>query len=306
MHFGVIAPNMGAIASPESLTRIAQETEALGFDVFWVSDHLILPRELRSRYPYSSSGAFPLGPEDNILEPLTVLAYIAAQTQRVRLGVSALIIPYRNPVFTARILTTLDMLSHGRVILGAGVGWMREEFQALQANYEARGALTDEYLQVMRALWTQESPSFQGRYYKMEGIAFHPKPVQKPSIPIWIGGNTPPALRRAARLGDGWHTVRQTPEEVARSREALARYCHEHGRDAQDIEVSLRASLEITDTPPEGQRTPFTGTPEQVLEDTRRYQQVGVSHIAFAPRGRTLDQVLGHVRRFAREVLHKV
>jgi probable F420-dependent oxidoreductase len=181
----------------------------------WFADHIIIPRHVQSFYPYAADGASPFNPDQPFYEPLSVLNFLAGCTQRIRLGTHVLIIPYRNPVVTAKILATVDVLSGGRLILGAGVGWMAEEFQALGVStYAERGAVTNEYLRLFKALWTQEHPQFQGKYYQVSGVGFQPKPVQQPHPPIWVGGHSAPALRRAATLGDGWMPIGLRPQPL--------------------------------------------------------------------------------------------
>src|ERR1700676_410077 len=167
MDFGVVLPHIGVFAREqvvERLQTVARQAEALGYRSVWAADHIVFPTRLTSKYPYHPEGNSPFEPSDNFLEPLTVLTYIAACTTTIRLGTGVLIIPYRHPVVTAKVVATLDVLSHGRVILGAGVGWMAEEFAFLDSPYRERGGRTDEYLQAMRALWTQPEPRFNGRY----------------------------------------------------------------------------------------------------------------------------------------------
>jgi len=302
VEFGVVLPNMGNLARPDVLIPLAQEAEALGFGSVWVSDHIVVPPYRAQGYPYSRNGIFPIPPEAPITEPLMTLGVLAGATRRVRLGVSVLVLPYRNPVFTAKLLATLDWLSGGRVLLGVGAGWMREEFEALGADYEHRGAVTDEWIRIFRVLWTEPEPSFEGRFYRFAPLKFEPKPVHG-SIPIWVGGHTEPALRRAVRLGDGWHAVRATPAEMQEARKRIQALCREHGRDPSTLVLSVRSTLALMDKPrPEG-ATPMTGTVEQVAGDVEAYRQAGVSHLVVGPRGDSLEEMVGHLRRFAREVM---
>ena len=302
MRFGVILPNLGALASPEALITLAQRAEVLGFDGLFLSDHLTLPTDLRSRYPYRSDGAFPLQPHHNILEPVTTLAYLAAVTSRVRLGLSVLVLPYRHPVLNAKMLTTLDLFSGGRLIVGAGVGWMEGEFQVLGADYHHRGKVTDEHIQVLKTLWTQANPEFTGRHFQVAGITMYPKAAQRPHPPIWTGGISPQALRRAAYLADGWHGVRMTPEEVASTCQQLRRLRQQVGADFQRFEVSLRAGLDLTATAQLGQRLPLRGSPEQVAEDVVRYQEGGLTYLVVEPRARDTAELADKMERLARDV----
>src|ERR671935_1049469 len=176
MLFGCHLPVYGPAATRETLVGFARRAEALGFDSLWASDHVVLPWRIASRYPYNATGDFPLPPATDFLEPLTALALVAGATERIRLGTTVLVLPHRHPVLTAKILATLDHLAPGRVILGAGVGWMREEIELLGAPYDQRGAWTDEALRVMRACWTEERVSYRGRFFTLPEIGFAPKP----------------------------------------------------------------------------------------------------------------------------------
>ena len=271
-------------------------------------DHIVLPEKTASRYLYSASGVAPwLGPGTVVYEPLALLGFLAGMTKRARLGTSVLVIPYRNPVLTAKVLSTWDALTGGRIILGAGVGWIEEEFEALGVKYEDRGPITDEYIQVMKALWTREEPAFEGRFYRLPpGIRFFPKPVQKPHIPVWVGGNTPPALRRAASLGDGWHGARLPLHEVVQARQALHRLLQERGRDPSSFVLSLRTPFAVT-TDGTGD-PPCVGNPQKVADDMKRYQEAGVHHLVLEPRlvlerkEFTVEDLLAQLHRFAEEV----
>jgi probable F420-dependent oxidoreductase len=224
MRFGFPIPTRGPLGTLETIHRLAQAADAYQYDSIWVTDHIVIPKATTSKYPYSTDGRLDLEAAQHYLEPLTVMSYLAGVTQRPAIGSSVLILPYRNPMLVAKMVATLDVLSRGRVILAAGVGWMEEEFRALNlTTFQDRGAVTDEYIQILRELWTQEWPSYKGRFYSFEEVRFYPKPVQKPHPPIWIGGHTKAAIRRAARLGDGWHPIGLRPpaglypDELARA-----------------------------------------------------------------------------------------
>jgi probable F420-dependent oxidoreductase len=193
MHFGLCLPNYGGKVKSRELVEIAVLSEELGFDSVYLTDHVIVPRGLDDPY-------------ENLLEPLTMLSYISSRTERVGLGTSVIVVPQRNPVLLAKQLALVDILSNGRVIFGAGGGWLEQEFGYLNANFKRRGEVFDESIKVIRKLWTDDTVSFNGKFFKIENAVFLPKPVQKP-IPIWIGGNSNAALRRATELGEGWHPV---------------------------------------------------------------------------------------------------
>src|SRR5919108_2156896 len=203
MHYGFYLPTRGQTNTPDDLDMLVQRGEAYGFHSVMISDHIVFPTDIQSPYPYTVSGAFP--GHGHAMEQLTLMAFVAAKTTTLRLVTSVMILPYRNPVLTAKMLATIDVLSRGRVTVGAGVGWLREEFAALgAADFDRRGAVSDEYLRIFKTLWTQNPASFEGEFYRFAELKCLPQPVQKPHPPIWIGGHSTPALRPPARLGDRW------------------------------------------------------------------------------------------------------
>ncbi|MBI2000285.1 MAG: LLM class F420-dependent oxidoreductase [candidate division NC10 bacterium] len=308
MKFGLALTTRGRDATRETLARVSCAAEECGFDSIWVTDHIVIPSRIGSVYPYEATGTFDVPANEYYLEPLTVLAYLAGVTHRIRLGTGVLVIPYRNPIVLAKTVASLDVLAGGRLILGVGVGWMEEEFRALGLDtFGQRGAVTDEAIRLLRELWTRDEPQFAGRFFRVEDIRFYPKPVQKPHPPIWIGGHTPAALRRAALLGDGWHPIGLRPpvglhpEEYAQAVATLRRLAGEAGRDPGEIALTFRASLAFTDKPP-SPRVPFVGSPTEILEDIRAYARLGVSHLVFGFRGPTVEALLEQLQRFALEI----
>jgi probable F420-dependent oxidoreductase len=227
MLIGFNLPMSGPLSSPDTIARLAVEGEAIGYDYAAVSDHLVEPIDIHARYPYSESGEFPRGSRGDRHEQLTAIAYLAAKTSRLRFLTSVMVVPHRPAVLTAKILSTIDVLSAGRLFVGIGAGWLEEEFEAIGApNFAERGIATDEYLQAFRDLWTTAEPRFEGRFVKFAGILFAPKPIQKPHPPIWVGGESGAAMRRAARLGDGWYPIGSNPQyrlnTLSRYRVAIA------------------------------------------------------------------------------------
>lgn len=289
MQIGVHLPHVGPQATRTTLIEFAQRMEALGYDSLWVSDHVVIPRVYESRYPYHPSGRLAWI-DLPILEPLSTLLFVAAVTERARLGTTVLVLPMRNPVLHAKVMATLDHLSGGRFILGAGAGWLKEEFEALAMPFDHRGARLEEYLQVIKNLWTKDDPSFEGRYYRLGNVACYPRPAQQPHPPIWIGGNTEPALRRAARIGDAWHGAGSTPEEVASAAEKLRAYAREAGRAPEEVAVTVRTGLRADDDP------------DAVLERMRRYKEAGVNHLCLETSFRDPARAYAALERFAREV----
>jgi probable F420-dependent oxidoreductase len=317
VEFGIALPGRGPLAKPDQVLRLAGKADALGYASIFVTDHVVLPSSMaRSVYPYSTTGQLPGGAAQDYLEPLAMLGCLARVTRRARLGTSVLVIPYRHPVVAAKMLATIDRISGGRVILGAGVGWLREEFEALGAPpFEERGAVTDEYLQLMRAAWTTDPVTFAGRWASVRAVHALPKPLQPGGIPVWIGGHTDAALRRAARLGDGWHPIGNRPPamlppgEYAAAVRKLHGWAHEAGRDPKSITLSLRVPMEVRAKglrPPAGERPLFQGTADQILGDVRSYAQVGVTHFVFDFTQPDLRAALENLQRFAHDVRPKI
>jgi probable F420-dependent oxidoreductase len=227
------------MATPELLDAVAAESEARGIATIWVGEHVVLFGDYASRYPYADDGRIPAPPGSGLLEPLVTLTYLAARTSAVRLGTAMLLLPQRNPVYVAKEVSTLDWLSGGRVDLGVGVGWLKEEFDALNVAWPHRGRRTDEYLEVLRTLWTDDTSAFEGETYSLPPCEMFPKPLQQPHPPVHIGGETPAALRRTARLGQGWHTFNRSPEELAEGLAALDAELRLVGRARDELRITV-------------------------------------------------------------------
>jgi probable F420-dependent oxidoreductase len=239
MDVGLFAPLGNGNASAEILRALGREAEDRGFESIWVAEHVVLFDDYESRYPYAADGRFPGGGDTGLLEPLTALTYLAAVTDRIRLGTGICLVPQRNPVYTAKQVVDLDCLSGGRVDFGIGVGWLREEFEAVAVPFAQRGARTDEYLHVMRSLWTDEVSSFEGEHYTLPACRMYPKPVQQPHPPIHVGGESPAAMRRAARHGDGWYTFNRLPHELEQPLERLDAMLAGEGRSRGDLQLTV-------------------------------------------------------------------
>jgi probable F420-dependent oxidoreductase len=242
MKFGLRYANLGRYVDGAAAVELAQAAEAAGFDSIWTVEHVVVPDGYQSRYPYSASGRMGSGLEDfPIPDPLMWLAYIASATRSIKLGTAILILPQRNPVITAKAVATLDhMAGGGRVLLGIGVGWLAEEFATLGVPFEDRGARTDDYVAAMRALWSQERASYQGRFVSFTNVFCRPLPPHR-RIPIVVGGDTKPAARRAGRLGDGYFPARGAPAELF---DEMRRSAAEAGRNPADIEITAAAPRE--------------------------------------------------------------
>jgi probable F420-dependent oxidoreductase len=307
MRYGFYLPTRGQTATPEALETLVQSGERLGFASVMIADHLVFPVSIKSRYPYTVSGDFP--GQGDVLDQLSLMAFVAAKTTRLRLVTSVMIVPYRNPVLTAKALATIDVLSKGRVTLGVGVGWMREEFEALGApDFDRRGAVTDEYIQIFKTLWTKSPASFAGRFYRFDALHSRPHPVQKPHPPIWVGGHSKAALRRAARLGDGWHPVGANaavplpPSELRALLDELYRLTEAEGRDPKALTISYKAPVYDVGQKvigPGGERRPFSGGEAQITDDIAAFARLGVSEIIFDFRSENLAESLERMERFA-------
>jgi probable F420-dependent oxidoreductase len=302
MHFGLSLPHFRRVASPEAIRRVAQRAEDLGYEGIWVSDHIVIPHAAVERF-----GSM-------FYEPLTVLAFAAACTSRVRLGTTVLILPYRNPIVTAKVLATLDVLSGGRVTAGMAVGWTEDEFRALGVSFQERGALSDEYIAAFKVLWRQDKPAFLGQYVRFENIAFEPKPVQKPHIPIWIGGNSKRAIRRAVALGDCWHPTRPLVDDVKAGLAYLREVCAQRGRDPRSLMIAVRQPLKFYDGAEASvRRRPLLGSTQKIIDDIGHYRNAGVQYMLLdtfysSPEleYETAEDMFETIERFAADVMPNI
>ena len=304
MRYGFYVPTRGACATAEALEAIVAKGEALGFHSAMIADHIVFPAEIASRYPYTVSGAFPGG--GDAFEQLALMAFVAGRTRSLRLVTSVMILPYRNPVVTAKMLATIDVVSRGRVTVGVGVGWLREEFEALGApGFDQRGSVSDEYIRIFKTLWTASPASFEGKFYRFRSLRCLPEPVQKPHPPIWIGGHSPAALRRVARLGDGWHPVGANPAiplrpaDLRASLDQLRKLTDAERRDFSKLTISYKAPVYDTAISDGGERRPFSGAPGQILDDVETYARLGVSELVFDFRSEQLAESLERMERLA-------
>ena len=310
VRFGFSLQGRGALADRDAITAVARRAEALAFDSIFVTDRLLIPVRSTSAYPYSATGAFPLGPDEPWLEPLTALTYLAAITERIAVGTSVLVIPYRSPVVTAKALATADHLSGGRVILGAGAGWWREEFEALGVPFEDRAARTVEYLKLMKEIWTQPRVAFEGRFARVaEAGGTRPHPARR--IPIWIGGHSDAALRRVVEVADGWHPlglrppVKLYPAEMAAAVRRLRDMAADARRDPMGITITFKGPLKFDPAAPRD-RTPLSGSPAQIAEDLAAYVAAGVEHFVLDFSVPTIPEMLEVLERVAADVRPRV
>jgi len=239
MNVGAFVPIGTLNANPDFVSTVGPTLEERGFESVWVAEHVVLFDDYESKYPYADSGRFPGGGDSGILEPLTALAYIAATTSRLRLGTGICLVGQRNPVYTAKQVADVDVLSGGRIDFGVGIGWLREEFEVVNMPFDHRGARSDEHLAVMKSLWTEDPSSFDGRYYQLPECRMYPKPVQQPHPPIHVGGESDGAMRRVARLGQGWFGFNRLPDQVPEALARLDTALSATGRSRAEIEVSV-------------------------------------------------------------------
>ncbi len=312
MQIGFNLPISGPLSGPETMTRLAQEGEALGYDYLTMNDHIVLPNLEVPGYPYSESGAFFDEDPERRHDQLTA----AAKTRHIRLVFAVMVVPYRPAVLAAKMLATIDVLSAGRLTVGIGAGWLEAEFAALAVPFAARDAVTDEYIRAFRTLWTEPVPRFAGDRISFDGIRFEPKPVQKPHPPIWVGGESGPALRRAAGLGDAWYPIgsnnRHLLDTLPRYRAGigrLRRYAAEAGRDPAEIALALRVKR-YGETVPErasdGERRLFSGGTADIAADLRALRDLGVGAVDIDFERPDAAAVIAEMRRFKEEVIARI
>jgi probable F420-dependent oxidoreductase len=302
MKFGLHLGIRGPAADPDALITIAQEAEKLGFEHLGFSDHVVIADEVGSTYPYTADGRWFAEDSGECLEQITTLAYVAAATRKIRLLTSIMVLPHRPVILAAKMLNTVDVLSKGRLTVGVGVGWMAEEIALLNGPpFDARGAAADEYIQAFRALWTQDKPAFQGKHAQFGGLKFHPKPVQHPHPPIWVGGESRAGRKRAGRLGDGWYPMSNnpnalfdTPERYAAGLAEVIAAAEAAGRDPSAISRGLFVIGFETGTAARdenGRRRRFTGSADDILEDIAAFAEAGLEHLVIGGESRDVGPV---------------
>ena len=300
MKFGIVIPLHRDIDAPVNL-ELAMNAEMLGFDSIWISDHVALPTKYEGRF------------SKVLYDPFVLLASIAAKTQKISLGTSIIIVPYRNPIVVAKMVSTIDVLSDGRVVLGVGPGWMEEEFNILGIPFTERGQRTYEYINIFKELWEKDEPTFEGEFYSFSKIKFYPKPVQKPHPPIWIGGISKKAIVRAVELGNGWHPVWLSPDQMEKKIRYLKRVAKEKGRDLDNFVFSIRNRLRILKTPEvkkpdfsesRGKYTfSFYGTTEEIIHKVRQFESIGVSHIMFDLDVENNKEMFKTIEQFSKDIM---
>ena len=313
MKIGVLLNNFGGFPetgrSARACIDLARHAERLGFDSVWVTDHVVLPRTIRATYPHSREG-FPYTWEQDIHEPIVLMAALAEATERVEIGVSVLVIPYRHPLLTAKMLATVDQLSGGRIVLGAGVGWLRDEFEALgidPEHFEHRGAVTVESLRIMQAAWTaEETVDFEGRYFRFSQVGARPRPARQPRIPVWIGGAGERALRRSIEHGEGYLAIAASPEQLRRDHARLRILAEAAGRDPDSLSVALIDGIVVGAGQPRVPGASMQGSSEAILVGLQAFAAAGLDHlVAGISRAgdRSYEATLDALEQVARDVL---
>ena len=309
LSFGLDVGVYGPQATRPHILGLASLAEDAGFDSVWVADHVIFPAIFTSRYPYNETGRFPVNmSQEPLLEPLATMGVLVGATKRVRIGAAVLVMPYRNPVLLGRMLVTLDVLSGGRMLLGAGVGWLAEEFAALDArDFAARGKVTDEGLEIVRRLCQGGEVSFQGTHYQLDKVISSPGSVQRPHIPILIGGTTRPALERTARLGDGWISTDMPPARLRQKVQTLRDLCAAQGRDFGALSLTHKVFIDIGTAQHDatGQRRIGTGSTAEITEDFHQLVEIGFRNVIVRYRGGDAEQQRIQLRAFIDEVMPK-
>ena len=286
MDIGIQIYLGGASANPDFLGRAAQAIEERGFHSLWLPENVVLTPEIRTRYPYSVDGTFPFNLTDLPFEPFTGLAFAAAKTTRIRLGTGICILPQRHPVYTAKQAADVDVLSGGRLDFGIGVGWLREEFEALAVSFDRRGARASDYIGVMKTLWCDEVCQYEGEFYSLPPCHQSPKPVQKPHPPLYFGGESDYALRRVARLGQGWFAAGTPPGELTGRLARLDQLLLEEGRSRTEIEIFVG--------PPDGKAD---------LDMTKRYRDAGAAQVILGLSSRNIERFLGRLDEYAENLV---
>jgi probable F420-dependent oxidoreductase len=296
MKLGICIPHYGRPIEVDRMLTVVRNAEEAGLDSVWVTDHVIVPRDVDIIY------------REHMLDPLAVLPWLAAATSRISLGTSVLILPYRSPLPVAKLLASVDVLSGGRLIVGAAIGWMEGEFAALGVPFKERVSRSEEALELFRAVWTQEQPEVTTARYQLKNVQASPLPLQKPRPPIWIGGSSEGAFRRVARFGDGWHATSSTAEEFRQGKQAVTRFWREAGREGDPV-WSMRIPIFLegvhqwaVDQKYLRGRHAIRGTLKQIAGQLAEYQRLGVSHMALEVSYSVYPAILETIDLLAEEV----
>jgi probable F420-dependent oxidoreductase len=287
MKFGLMFVNSGPFSNPDTFDTLVRTADEVGFESLWTVEHVVVPVGYQSEYPYSPTGKMPGDETAPIPDPILPLAYAAAVTKQIRLGTGIMILPQRHPAYVAKEFATLDVLSRGRALAGIGIGWLREEFEALDVPFGERVGRTEEAVQAIRSLWADGAQPFEGKYYRWPAVESNPKPVQKPGVPIIVGGHVEGAARRAARIGDGFFPAKGDLKTLVPLLDALRDECGKTGRDPNEIEISTGAGIPDVDT-------------------VKRYEDVGVSRLVMPPPAFDSDGLAAALPKYAEDVIQKL
>jgi len=316
MQIGFNLPNSGPMAAPATMAKIARLGEELGFDYLTLTDHVALPDTSTPGYPYSETGEFYSPDPGHRMEILTATSWIAAKTDKIKLVLAVLVIPHRPAIVTAKMLATIDVLSGGRLVVGIGAGWLKTEIDAVATTpFAERGAVTDEYLDAFRAVWTQERVTFHGKYTNIDDLLMDPKPTSKPYPPIWVGGEAGPSMRRAARIGDAWYPIGSNnahPLDTLPRLEAgiarLRKMTEAAGRDPGSVSVTFRVKRYAFQAAPatDGNRRLFSGTIDDVIRDIEAVRKIGVTALDFDFEAREAEKAIADMCQFKAEVMRRI
>jgi probable F420-dependent oxidoreductase len=286
MKFGLMYASIGPFSQPDSLARLARLADDAGIESMWSIEHVVVPVGYQSTYPYNKSGKLPMPDNMPLPDPLLSLAFAAAVTKKIRLATGILILPQRHPLYVAKEVATLDVLSGGRMMLGIGSGWLKEEFDALGIPFNERGARTNEAIRALRSLWKPSAEAFDGKFYKWTAVESNPKPVQPGGVPIIVGGHSEAAARRAGRFGDGFFPGKGDEQTLRHLFGVMREEAKKAGRDPAKIEITSGAAKDV--------------------DTVRRFEAIGVSRMTVAPSGSDADSIAKGIDKFANEVMAKL
>jgi len=288
MKFGIVPINLREFTDPEMLIPFVQRAEALGYESVWTAEHVIIPKQYDSVYPYNPDGKLPFKSDAPIIDPLVALTFIAAATKKLRLGTGVNILPQMSPLYLAKWVSSIDHLSQGRLMLGLGIGWLREEFAAIGVPFERRGKRSNEYLEALKAVWTSEEVNYQGEFINWQGFSMRPKPAQPGGVPLVIGGISQPAIRRTVKYGDGWYVIGKDPDDYRTHMQTLAEECERQGRDINELEI-----------------TAYWNYYTEGLESLGVYEELGVHRLLVNMHALRAGDVTVAMERFAEQVIAK-
>ena len=309
LEIGIDVGIYGRLAEPEHVLSLACLAEEQEYHSIWLADHVVFPASIASKYPYSPNGNFPVPGTEPLLEPVATMGVLVGTTKRVKIGTSVLVMPYRNPVVLARMMATLDVFSGGRMVLGAGSGWLEEEFVALQtADFSVRGAVTDEYLNIFKAVCAGGEVSYEGEHYRFDPLLCYPASVQKPHPPILIGGISNRALRRVAELGDGWMSVSLNENRIPERMAKLRQLWEARGRSLDSLWLCHKLFLSVGEEAENvgGGRKFGTGSIETIIDDIKRFQDYGYRTLIFRYQGTDPVEQLRQFDLLANKIIPRV